>query len=142
MGLNFMKHGAFIFEHYEFRRDTGVLHLHYRYENGPAFEEQIAFPGIEHALSQNDQAALDASFRLLFLLAGTSYYKAYAPEHLKCTELALDEDPAVLMKKVYRKGLAEFAYRNKLDLSTRLRFASEAIPPRKASPLALPRRSL
>ena len=137
-----MDYGPFIFERYEYRPKTGILHLHYRFENGPVFEERIAFPPSEHTMSPNDHAALDASFRLVFLLAGTSYYKAYAPEHLKCAAFALDEETAAFIEKVYRKGLAEFAWRNKLDLSSRVRFASESIPPRKASPLALPRRSL
>ena len=142
MGLSLMEHGSFIFERYEFRQDTGILHLHYRYENGPAFEEQITFSKIERVLSQNELAALDASFRLIFLLAGTSYYKAYAPEQLKCAAFKLDQETADFVEKVYRKGLAEFAHRNKLDLNNRVCIATEGMPPRKSSPLALPRKSL
>jgi hypothetical protein len=137
-----MESGPFIFERYEFRNQTGILHLHYRFENGLTFEEKIAFPPATRALSPNDLAALDASFRLVFLLAGASYYKAFAPEELVCKAFALDPETAVFVEKVYRKGLAEFAYRNKLDLKNRIRFKSENAPARKASPLALPRRSL
>jgi hypothetical protein len=137
-----MDYGPFIFERYEFRRDAGVLHLHYRYENGPAFEEQIAFPKVSRTRSTSENAALDAAFRLIFLFAGTSYYKTYAPEHLKCAAFVLDKDTAAFVEKVYRNGLAEFAFRNKIDLGNRLHFAAEPVSPRKAAPLALPRRSL
>src|SRR5262249_46664059 len=53
-----------------------------------------------------------------------------------------DEETAVFIEKTYRKGLAEFAYNNKLDLGNRLGFESKPVPPRKASPLGLPRKSL
>ncbi|MGE3624004.1 MAG: endonuclease domain-containing protein [Bdellovibrionales bacterium] len=135
-----MGHGPFFFERYEF--DGGTLRLHYRFESGPFFEEQITFPPAERSLSPNDRAALDAAFRLVFLLAGVSYYKAYVAEDIKCPAFALDEDTAAFIKKVYRKGLAEFAYSNALDLSERIKMASQSAPPRHASPLNLPRRSL
>lgn len=137
-----MESGPFIFERYEFLNGTGALHLHYRFESGPAFEEKIIFPPAERRLSHNDLAALDASFRLIFLLAGVSYYKAFAPELLLCPAFLLDEATAAFVKKTYRKGLAEFAYKNRLDLNNRLNFKTDTIPPRKAAPLALPRRSL
>src|ERR1700722_11147801 len=102
---------AFIFDRYEFRRETGALHLHYRFEDGPSFEEEIIFPKSGRDLSANDLAALDASFRLVFLLAGASYYKTSAPKDLRCAAFALDSETATFVEKVYRKGLAEFAYR-------------------------------
>jgi len=137
-----MANRPFIFERYEFRNQTGTLHLHYRFEQGPTFEEKIIFPPATRALSPNDLTALDAAFRLIFLLAGTSYYKAFAPEHLQCTAFVLDKDTAAFAEKVYRKGLAEFAFRNKLDLSNRIYFTAENTPVRTAAPLGLPRRSL
>ncbi len=137
-----MQSGPFIFERYEYQNATGILHMHYRYEQGPAFEEKITFPAATGTLSPNDLAALDAAFRLIFLLAGTSYYKAYVPEQLICNAFALDTETAAFAEKVYRKGLAEFAYRNKLDLSNRVNFKTGNAPARRASPLNLPRRSL
>jgi UDP-N-acetyl-alpha-D-muramoyl-L-alanyl-L-glutamate epimerase len=142
MGLTVMQSGPFIFERYEFRNATGVLHLYYRFEQGPSFEEKISFPPAARTLSPNELAALDASFRLVFLLAGVSYYKIFVSEHLQCTAFALDKETADFIEKIYRKGLAEFAYKNKVDLSDRVRFTAEAVAPRTASPLALPRRSL
>jgi len=137
-----MNSGPFIFERYEYENASGTLQLHYRFEQGPAFVEKIVFPRAERALAHGDLAALDASFRLIFLLAGASYYKTFAPEQLLCPAFALDKDTAAFVEKTYRKGLAEFAYNNKLDLSKLVNLKADTVPPRTASPLALSRRSL
>ena len=62
--------------------------------------------------------------RLIFLLAGVSYYKAFAPRRLVCRAFALDGDTAAFVETVYREGLGEFAYRNNIDLSDRINFAA------------------
>lgn len=140
-GVN-VSNDPFIFDDYEFDPAAGVLRLHYSYENGPVFEEKITFPKPTHALSPNESAALDNAFRLIFLLAGVSYYKAYVPRDLKCTAFALDKDTAAFVEKVYRHGLGEFAYRNKLDLSDKIHFFAETVTPMQAKPLKLPHRLL
>ncbi len=48
------------------------------------------------------------------LMLGISYYKLYCPEKVKIP-YALTEEQASFWTTVYRKGLGEFAYRNKLD---------------------------
>lgn len=133
---------VFLFQNYRYQDDTGTLRLFYRYENGPAFEETIVFPRAARTLSAKDRAALDAAFRLVFLLAGVSYAKAYVPESLKCEAFLLDEETATLVEKIYHKGLAEFAYRNKLNLKGRLHFAMQTTTPGDAVPLGLPKRAL
>jgi hypothetical protein len=137
-----MKNAPFIFEKFEFQKKTGTLHMHYRYEDGPALEETITFPLSERRLSQADDIALNAAFRLIFLLSGVSYYKAYVPTELKCPAFPLNPETADFVAKVYLKGLAEFAVVNKLDLADRINFETKAAPLRTASPLGLPRRSL
>jgi len=137
-----MTDASFIFDSYVFDAPTGVLRLRYAYETGPAFEEKIVFAPATRMLSPQDLDALDASFRLLFLLAGVSYYKAYVPRELKCRAFALDKETAAFVENVYRHGLGEFAYRNKIDLSDRVHFVSENAPARKATPLDLPHRLL
>ncbi|MDD5587292.1 MAG: endonuclease domain-containing protein [Alphaproteobacteria bacterium] len=127
--------GPFHFDSYAFQEETGALHLHYSFEDGPAFEEKIVFPPAARALSKDEEAALESSFRLIFLLAGISYYKACVPERLVCRAFALDEKTEAFLEKVYRNGLGEFAYRNKLDLSNRIRFDTEKTEAWKAAPL-------
>jgi hypothetical protein len=114
----------FCFDGYSFDEGEATLRLRYSYEDGPEFTETILFPEIPRALGPEDRTALNKAFRLIFLLAGASYYKAYAPEHLVCKSFNLDRETAAFVEKVYRKGLAEFAYRNKLDLRGRVNFVA------------------
>jgi UDP-N-acetyl-alpha-D-muramoyl-L-alanyl-L-glutamate epimerase len=125
----------FLFDSYAFQEETGTLFLRYGFDNGPAFEEKIVFPPAARTLSKNEQTVLESSFRLIFLLAGVSYYKARVPERLVCRAFHLDRETAAFLEKVYRNGLGEFAYRNNLDLSNRIRFAAEEVPTWKAVPL-------
>ena len=124
-----MKNSPFIFERYDFDRKTATLTLRYAYEDGAQFVEAITFPPITREISTADNAALDTLFRLVFLLAGVSYYKAYAPEQLQCKAFALDSATAAFVEKVYRHGLGEFAYKNQLDLRERLQFSVENVAP-------------
>lgn len=137
-----MSVGSFIFDQYDFNAASGLLRLHYRFENGPSFIEKIMFPVPTVALSPERQTALDGAFRLILLLAGVSYYKAYAPEDLVCGAFALDEETANFMARIYRKGLAEFYFRNKLELDRPLRFKTENVTARAANPLGLRRHAL
>ncbi len=126
-----MNDTPFIFKRYTFDFDTTILCLEYAFENGPSFEEQIRFGASKHTLSLKDKAALDQCFKLLLLLAGVSYYKAYSSTQLKCEAFELDSVTATFIEKVYRNGLGEFSYKNKIDLSQRLQFFSNpsAKPP-------------
>jgi len=139
---NYMTYEAFIFESFEYSRGTGELSLRYAFEDGPAFEERIVFPPAAKSLAPEEDAALDASFRLLFLLAGVSYYKAYVPEKLVCRAFSLDEATAGFLEKTYRNGLGEFAYRNGIDLSRRVNFITEKTDPWLPTELDLPQRVL
>ncbi|MFA4994075.1 MAG: hypothetical protein WC521_02085 [Bdellovibrionales bacterium] len=133
---------SFIFERCDFNAETGVLLLRYRYENGPSFEEQITFPAPIPALSVDRLVALDRAFRLIFLLAGVSYYKAYVPQNLICEAFPLDRATADFVSRVYREGLGEFSYRNQIDLSDKIQFAVSDEPPPDPLSLSLPHRLL
>ncbi|MFA6280324.1 MAG: hypothetical protein WC612_05990 [Bdellovibrionales bacterium] len=137
-----MEAGAFIFESYAYDRESGVLTLGYAYENGLAFKETIAFPPPAAPLDEATSAALDSCFRLIFLLAGVSYYKATVPERLLCRAFALDPNTASFIEKVYRHGLGEFAYRNGLSLKDKIKMAAEVLDPPIARPVALNARPL
>ncbi len=133
-----MKKDAFIFDRYSFKPETGTLHLHYSFEDGPFFEEKIAFPCATRELNDRDKRALDNAFRLLFLLAGVSYYKAYVPAKLICRAFPLDKATAAFVEKVYRNGLGEFAFRNKIDLKPLVNVVHGDATPPQAVRLDLP----
>ncbi len=142
-----MEAGAFIFNHYAYNRENGMLTLDYAFENGLAFRETIAFPLPSHPpsttqLGEAANAALDSCFRLIFLLAGVSYYKAFVPENLICRAFTLDPVTAGFVEKVYRHGLGEFAYRNGIDLTDRIKITTEAVDSPIAHPVPLTARPL
>ena len=126
MGLRpLMTDAPFIFEHYAFDAASGILRLNYRFEDGPSFEERVTFPTPPQSLSPARMAAFDAACRLVFLLAGVSYYKAYVPRILKCEAFPLTAPWASFIETVYRNGLGEFAYRNKINLIDKIKFETQ-----------------
>jgi hypothetical protein len=136
-----MPPGDFICERYHFAPETGTLSLHYAFDAGPGFEERIMFPLRAGARSARERDALDRVFRLLLLACGVSYYKAFAPERLRCAAFPLDRALAAFFTDFYVKGLGEFAWRNGIDLGSRLRIVADPIEPPAAIGLALPRRT-
>ncbi len=64
-----------------------------------------------------DSPAVDAAARILFLLAGVSYYKAAAPPVVDLGATETTDAEREFLRTYYVEGLGEFAYRNGLDLS-------------------------
>ncbi len=107
----------FQFKDYSYQSDKGELRLVYAYKDGPDFIETITFPAPRRSLSLSEEAALDKAFRLLFLMAGVSYYKAYVPQKIVCEAFPLSRETAAFCETVYRNGLGEFAFKNKVRLN-------------------------
>jgi hypothetical protein len=74
------------------------------------FTERITFEG---AAASSDPR-LRAASRLVFLLAGISYYKAGAPPVIDLGTHAVSATEREFLHTYYRKGLGEFAYKNGL----------------------------
>ncbi len=60
--------------------------------------------------------AVEAAVRLLYLVAGVSYYKTTAAPVIDLGDLATSSLERSFLVEYYRHGLGEFAYRNDLDL--------------------------
>ena len=120
-----MKYKKFIFGYYNYNPAQSTLLLQYRYSGGPQFEEKLIFDFVSRPLSPADNQVLDRLFRLIFLLSGVSYYKAFIPKLLTCEAFPLDEGTAEFLHKFYLKGLAEFAFRNGISLRDHFRFRPE-----------------
>ncbi|HEX5960624.1 MAG TPA: UDP-N-acetyl-alpha-D-muramoyl-L-alanyl-L-glutamate epimerase [Rhodanobacteraceae bacterium] len=99
----------------------GAAELVYAFDAGPELVESIRFPE-PPALPETRRAALDAALRFLHLVAGVSYYKAGVPGRIAVETGALDDATAGLLDALYLHGLAEFAYRNGLDLHGKIAF--------------------
>ena len=136
-----MEYKEFIFQDYGYDAALGTLSFRYCVANGPSFEEKLVFDFMPRQLSPAEDQVLNNIFRLLFLLSGVSYYKAFIPERLICEAFPLDRETAEFAQKFYEKGLAEFAFRNRISLANRLRFQSCSVSPPLPIPLNLPRRT-
>lgn len=128
----------FRFVDYDFDAASLTARLHYAFDDGPRFTEEIAFEGARVPTSEAGRAALDRALRLLHLVAGISYYKAAVPPEIVLESGPLPADLARFLERLYLLGLGEFAYRNGLDLRSRIAFPADGAagsPPR----LELPR---
>ncbi|HJP97927.1 MAG TPA: UDP-N-acetyl-alpha-D-muramoyl-L-alanyl-L-glutamate epimerase [Rhodanobacteraceae bacterium] len=99
----------------------GAAELVYAFDDGPELTERVRFPDAP-ALGSDRRKAFDAALRLLHLVAGVSYYKAGIPTAIETENGLPDAAAAELLDALYLHGLAEFAYRNELDLRGRITF--------------------
>jgi hypothetical protein len=112
---------------------TATLSCHYELD-GREFIERVTLPGTEGNPRWHAEAA-QAAARLLFLLAGVSYYKTAAPPVIDLGETALTATEENFLRDFYLHGLGEFAYRNNLDL-TSIDFRASRAPIQAPSPPA------
>ena len=135
-----LSRSEFQFVSYTFDQAERKLELTYAFKDAEQFTETLIFPSGIRELSADDTRALDSAFRLYFLLAGVSYYKAAIPPRIVCKAFDLDRDTASFCEKVYRLGLGEFSYRNNVKLD--FVFEHNDCSHNLAVPLHLPHRLL
>jgi UDP-N-acetyl-alpha-D-muramoyl-L-alanyl-L-glutamate epimerase len=126
----------FRYESYRLDPASGLLSCRYSLD-GQAFEERVTFrsPG---PVPRWDSPAVAAAARLIFLLAGVSYYKTAAPPVISMGSTALTPRERAFLRAFYLDGLGEFGYRNGIDLSG-LRIEgpeAEQFPPAGPGPAA------
>jgi len=103
---------VFRYEGWAADAERGILTCRYSVD-GREFAERVRLvPG-----PRWDTDAAQAAARLVFLLAGVSYYKTAAPPVIDLGPTALTEAELAFLRDFYLQGLGEFAYRNNLDLS-------------------------
>jgi UDP-N-acetyl-alpha-D-muramoyl-L-alanyl-L-glutamate epimerase len=95
--------------------ETGVLACHYDL-NGNTFTEQVTLP----PGPRWNTSAAQAAARMVFLLAGVSYYKTAAPDVVDLGDHPLTVAEREFLRSFYVNGLAEFAHRNNLTLNPRI----------------------
>jgi UDP-N-acetyl-alpha-D-muramoyl-L-alanyl-L-glutamate epimerase len=92
--------------------ERGLLTCRYSLD-GRDFVERVSLsPG-----PRWDTPAAQAAARLVFLLAGVSYYKTAAPPVIDLGSTALADVERAFLRDFYLQGLGEYAYKNDLDLS-------------------------
>lgn len=123
------------------RYADGVAELIYAFDDGPELIERIRFPDAPEVPAARADAFASA-LALLHLVAGVSYYKAGVPPNIVFDDEAPDAVTAGFMDELYRHGLAEFAYRNALDLRDRIRFPHRDDDASRAASANLPQHTL
>jgi hypothetical protein len=122
------REGVFRYRDYAADADRGVLTCRYEL-NGREFTERVTLSPGEQWHTEEARAAA----RLVFLLAGVSYYKTAAPPVIDLGETTLTQAEEAFLREFYLQGLAEFAYRNHLDL-TSLSLQAQRAPDHAATP--------
>jgi hypothetical protein len=103
-----------VFRYLSYPTDAETGSLTCRYElDGREFAERFTLPPSPRWPSEAAQAAA----RLVFLLAGVSYYKTAAPPVIDLGPTALTEAELAFLREFYVQGLGEFAYHNHFDLT-------------------------
>jgi hypothetical protein len=103
---------VFRYESFSTDADCGLLTCRYSVD-GREFAERVTLAPGERWNSPQAQAAA----RLVYLLAGVSYYKTTAAPQIHVAATSLNELERDFLRDFYIQGLGEFAYKNNLDLS-------------------------
>jgi UDP-N-acetyl-alpha-D-muramoyl-L-alanyl-L-glutamate epimerase len=119
---------VFRYESYEIDGGAGLLSCRYSVD-GRRFEERFTLSPEGHW----DSPAAGAAARLVFLLAGVSYYKTAAPPVIDLGRTAITEQERGFLREFYLEGLGEFAYRNAIDLDS-VRIEAPSAEPGFAAP--------
>jgi len=104
---------VFRYRDYAVDAERGMLTCRYELD-GREFTERVTLP--PGSAWHTEQAR--AAAQLVFLLSGVSYYKTAAPPVIDFGATALTGAEEAFLREFYLQGLAEFAYRNNLDLSS------------------------
>ena len=92
-------------------RDSEVS-FHYR-GGGHSFTEVVLLP-----LHIDKSPVVSRLLDLLAVIAGASYAKALAPAHITFPALDISPEGLNLIRLTYNEGMREFAYQNKLSLTS------------------------
>ena len=102
----------FLYKGFDLDPSRGLLTCRYE-AGGREFAERAGFgPG-----GRWDAPGVRAAARLVFLLAGVSYYKTTAAPVVDLGGTAVTGTERDFLRSFYLDGLGEFAFRNGLDLS-------------------------
>ena len=112
---------TFRYQSYTTDAAQGLLTCRYQLDNRE-FTERVTLPPGPRWHTPQAQAAA----RLVFLLAGVSYYKTAAPGTIDLGATPLTVSEQEFLRDFYEHGLAEFAHRNRLTVNPKFSVSSAA----------------
>ncbi len=104
----------FVFTDRSYDPKSGEIRLGYALDDQPLTERFFLPPNL--APRPEAQEAIDASLSLLHWIAGVSYWKTHCPSQWVFQDQAPNRDQASALTTIYKKGLAEFAWHNRIEL--------------------------
>ncbi len=129
----------FAFVDRRFDPAAGEVCLDYALD-GIHLRETVILPSVRP--SARCWPAIEAALDLLHWIAGISYWKAGCPTELVFERNQPSQEQAAWLTRLYRQGLAEFAYRNALDPDHFPEMPASDSQPVPAQSLGLSRRTL
>lgn len=111
---------TFVFDRYEFNRETLEAAFYYNFDNFDTFVERVVFDEI----ADYDDDALQRALSLAFLVIGTSYCKIYPGARIHFNSLQIDEWQAKFLNSVYQEGMSQYAFENGLTRADLAHFES------------------
>lgn len=119
-------YNAFVFENYAFDLSTRTATFEYSFDGERRCTERIEFASIGSVVQKD---ILHRLLELAFLVAGVSYYKSFPTERLVYRGRAFSPKQAVLLGQIYREGLSQFMFENKLDPEKAVHVEGEGVDP-------------
>lgn len=132
---------SFRFGSRRFDPSSGLITLGYRLDD-VALEESFRLPVDSLDLSPKLERAVESALELLHWIAGISYWKAACPGRLQFEGAGPDRWQSRWLTRLYREGLAEFAWHNRLDPAAWPEFPEEREPAGPARAAGLIRHAL
>ena len=120
---------------------TGEVRLEYELD-GIALIETFHLPDAPFTIPEARQGAVEAALDLLHWTAGISYWKAGCPARFEFSASRPDSWQAEWLTRLWREGLAEFAWNNELNVEDWPEFPAEASPEKPVSTLGLSEQAL
>ena len=103
----------FIFESYQYNPQNGEALFNYSFDGQVSFTERVRFS----PQTGYNVEALDRALQFSFLLAGVSYYKAFPTKKVQTKNIRLSSRQATFFSDVYKHGLSQYVFENKLEPS-------------------------
>jgi UDP-N-acetyl-alpha-D-muramoyl-L-alanyl-L-glutamate epimerase len=142
MSFNPHKIKVFRFVDAVFNQQQTTARLSYALDDQYHFTETVVFHGANTDLSKDECRALQAVINQLHLIAGISYYKTCLPEEIRIENQAITKSSAEYFESLYLHGLGEFAFKNRINLSGKIKFPYSPLSSHTPSFVRLPARTV
>jgi UDP-N-acetyl-alpha-D-muramoyl-L-alanyl-L-glutamate epimerase len=117
----------FSFRGWETDDRSGDIRFRYAYDTGIEFCETIQFQAPLPPSDSGLRAGFDAIVEALNVALGVSYYKAFLPSSMAIEGARFSAHQLEFFQKLYVNGLAEFGYRNRVNIAERVDFRNARV---------------